>query len=411
MAASISPCDRISSGLANYTGCSLGLSRLSLGGHYFYNLSVAIGGVPCVTSFSAATLFSCNAPVGAGLQPNVAYPVTISTIAGGLSLVSFVGFTSYPSIAYLESCSATLTYSATPTVYSNGNIFCKPGTILTVRGSQFPLGNQPVHLNLLFFPSIIPAFNISCLDTVVVDSSTVTCVLPKITNATVSSFVYGQEMLVQLGFGSSTVWTNTLQVRVYQNPDAPIVSHLSANGCGPVTTSTFFPGNPLQLSNCVGNATLTLTGSYLNGSNYNVRGVAYTATGGWVNAFATVLSNSSTQLVLQLPDLNNAPMPIVIGTLYQYVLTMSRGPYLFSNQHFPCVVCYVSATSQHPLVVLVALVVRSHCRRSSGRGGSSCWLRCAVPVAVALPLIAFVRGESCQWRRHLRLFAQASTVA
>ena len=46
-------CDRVSSGLANYTGCVPGLSRIFICGHYLYNLSAMIGSVPCAVSYTS----------------------------------------------------------------------------------------------------------------------------------------------------------------------------------------------------------------------------------------------------------------------------------------------------------------------------------------------------------------------
>ena len=197
--------------------------------------------------------------------------------------------------------------------------------MLTIRGSKFHAGDS-VLVNL-FFAAIsstnATAYNLTCPDAVVVDSSTVTCVLPAMPDASVANYGYARNVGVQVGFNASSVWTNTLVGRLWRDPGLSLITGVSASGCGPTTTSAVYPGSPLQVSGCGSNATLTLTGSNLNStSTFSAVAVAYDPVAQlWVVAGATVLSASPSQVVLQLPDINGVLTPLVLDTPYQYYLS------------------------------------------------------------------------------------------
>ena len=342
-------CDAYSGGLANYTGCSPGYSRLYVRGHYLYNLSATIGSASCVTTYSDAENFQCYPAVGAGLLPYVAYSLTVGNSLGSLSVPSYMSFTAQPSISYIAPCIATILYTTTPSVYSTNYPSCQPGAVLTIRGSQFPLGDRTVQVNILFSPTVssgLSAFNLSCLTPVVVESSTVTCILPMVTNTSISSVIFGRTLYMRLGFSSSSVWTNSLATVLLRSPQAPDISSLSSRGCDPTTTSTLYPGNPLQATNCASNATLTLTGANFNSSRIVASGVAYTALQQTWTFTATVLSSSLIQVVVQLPDINNpSTTPLVTGIPYQFTLAMYPLTYMQSG------VFLVSFASTPPSII------------------------------------------------------------
>ena len=287
---------------------------------------------------SDADSFNCNPAVAAGLLPNTAYPVRFSNALGSLTLPSYMSFTVQPSIAYIAPCTPTPLATSTPSLYRINSPSCQPGASLTIRGSQFPTGNQTVAVNILSSSSSssssTQAFNLSCLTPTVIDSTSVACVLPAasaIANATTSS-LYGRTVYVRLAFGASSVWTNGVGTQLFRNPQAPNIVSLVAAGCDSTTTSSFFPGSPLQASNCASNATLTLTGSNFNGSRLTVSGSAYTATQQTSTTTTTVLSSTLTQVVVQLPDINNPPStPIVSGTPYQFAVATNAPSYLLSG--------------------------------------------------------------------------------
>ena len=388
-------CDAVSSGLANYTGCAPGASQIALLGHYMYNLSATIGGVPCSTFYSDADSYYCFPTVAAGLQPNVAYSLVASNGQGSVSVGSFIAFTAKPTIAYVKKCTATTSYYIISSDYGTSAALCRSGTTITIKGSQFPLSDSTTQVMFTVDPwwgGDVGPFNFTCLGATVVDSSTVTCVLPQI-NDTLADSVYRRYIDVQLSFSSSSVWTNAITTQLFQHPLAPVISGLSASGCGPTTTAAYYPGGPLQVSDCVSNATLTLTGTYLNASYYTVRGS--TPTPIYVqNAFlsAAILSNSSTQIVLQLPDMNNVPSPILTNTPYQYQLTMVNGATYFQTNIFlvtfaaPPPISPPSSSSSSGLshgaiagIVVAAVVVAAVCsvlvvlllRRASSSSSSS----------------------------------------
>jgi len=111
----------------------------------------------------------------------------------------------------------------------------------------------------------------------------------------------------------------------------PLITGVSSSGCGATTINTNWPGNPLAVADCTSNATLTLTGSNLNGTFYSTAAIMTSAFSQSTSFISTVVSNTSTQIVLQLPDINNTPTPIVTDTPYQFVINMSPPNYLQSN--------------------------------------------------------------------------------
>ena len=335
VSATVYSCDvSVSSGLSNHTGCQPGVTSVYFVGHYLYNLSATISNAPCVAIYNIATVFGCKPAVGAGLLPDVAYSLTLSNGMGSLTLPLFMAFTAQPSIAYVVPCIATLLYTATPSFYNDNAALCQPGAVLTIKGSQFPVEMQTVQANILVTSGAFTGipFDIFCLSPAMVDSTTVTCNLPEIHNSTVASFIYGQSVWLRLGFNSPTVWTKPISTQLFQDPKAPIISGLSSNGCGSTTISASFPGSPLQVFDCVSNATLALKGSYLSSSSYYVSGMLFTAVLPPAFTTATVVFNSSTQLLLQLPDISDALSTVVTGLPYQFVVSMWNGPdYIESN--------------------------------------------------------------------------------
>ena len=385
-------CDAVSSGLANFTNRTPGL-QIVLSGHYMYNLSATIGGVPCVNGYSAADSYSFHPPVGAGLQPNVAYSLVASNGQGSIELSSFIAFTAKPTIAYIVSCTAQRSTAFSPIEYGDSSSLCKPGTSITIKGSQCPLNDSTLEVDLrVTQASGIPSFHLSCPNATAVDDSTVTCALPLVANATLAAIAYRRYVSVQVGFSSSSVWTNSIVYQLYQDPLAPVISGLSASGCGSTTTSISYPGSPLQVSDCASNATLTLTGTYFDASYYIVSGVTTPFLYQQQQAAAVVLSNSSTQIVLQLPDMNNVPSPILTNTPYQYQLTMVNGATYFQTNIFlvtfaaPPPISPPSSSSSSGLshgaiagIVVAAVVVAAVCsvlvvlllRRASSSSSSS----------------------------------------
>ena len=293
-----------SSGAGNATSwanCMAGTSAVTLSGYYLYSDQVTVGGQSCVFSSATVSSITCYVALTSAFVPGVAYEVTLWNDDGRVTLPASLSFSSAPSLSYVVSCYPSLQYTYYPSVYSQSAMLCPPTYTITLRGANF-LQDPAVQVTLTTLPSVYTSntpFNMSCLNAVVLNSSTLTCVLPSISNATLAAQVYRQSMSVQVAFPTSNQLTNSLVKSVYAPPSLPIVSSIRSADC---STST----SPIQLAGCPPGATVTVTGVYLS--------TALT----WANGFVSLSPDDNSQYQAAVTPINDTSVLVVLPLNYTW---------------------------------------------------------------------------------------------
>ena len=306
---------------AHYTDCLPGVSYLTITGHYLYLLQMAVAGQPCTNRVPSSTSSICVLPVIASYTPGLAYDVVLVPYnSANVTLAGVVAFTSAPTISSVISC-----VNEGPTISSTRPL-CKPGGVLTVKGSRFPSEDPAVQVTMTRRASSSLSFSVNCTAATVVDSATIACTLPLFPDPAVAAQFYGQYLQLQASFSSAV--SNTLFSTVYDYPDAPNVTAVS--GCSLSVSA-------LATAQCLPEDVLVIEGTNLAGSSVWVYGVAqvvlddgstYTDTQ-WCNV--TTASSSASSITCLLPQLDDQD-PLLSEVDYFFLVYLVRNnDYMQSN--------------------------------------------------------------------------------
>ena len=247
---SVGSCNQTGRNFQAYTGCLPGVSTLYMIGNYMYDLSVTLAGVPCLPTplvgVSSAVVFTSTLPILPNLDPTVSYDLVAANDGGKITYSGLVQFTSQPTLASIDDC---INRGSFGLAYLWGS-YCPPATTITVRGSQFPLADS---ISLRFSPG---GSTIVRIPAMLVDSQTLAGTLPPLDPAT-AALVYGQRGLLSAVFNTAggTISSNSISLGLYQWSNPPNVTAVTSTSCNSVA--------PLQLTNCLGGATITVTGTNL----------------------------------------------------------------------------------------------------------------------------------------------------
>ncbi|MCJ1296816.1 hypothetical protein MMC34_008383 [Xylographa carneopallida] len=316
----LSNCNSSAASQAAYSACKPGLSLLALTGEYLYSLSVLVGAVPCALTSSFAQNYQCLLPVVPGALPGATYPLTVLYADGGSAVLpTTVAFTSAPSISSVVACVSQVG------VLQRLDALCQPGDVLTIRGAQLVQADASFGVTIAVQSTSVagstPAANVSCLDAVLVDSETVTCVLPPLSAALQTSLV-GQFAALSVRVNATSA-TNTLQRRVYAYPGAPRISAVS--GCASGSAAA------LWASACIDQSQLVVTGSGLLGSEYTVQGTTSTFFGSTA-VQCVVLQSSASALTCVLSGVDQSGNAALQDTPYTFTVTLvNNGTRMTSN--------------------------------------------------------------------------------
>ena len=195
----------------------------------------------------------CTLPLIPGLVPGYAYNLTVHNLTGATTLPAAMAFTGKP-----------LLYSMTQredlgVPYIGGH--CQPGQEVRITGSGL-YNDSRLSVQLSQYTPPIgggPKATLLCLDSRVVDVSTVSCVLPPLQGNATQAFS-GTPVLMQVQLGN--VSTNALYTLVFASPLDPNVTSIA--GCGQ-------PRGRLEARGCRSGDVLTLNGTGMLGEMYTMR--------------------------------------------------------------------------------------------------------------------------------------------
>ena len=307
-----------------FTNCIPARNTLQLSGAYLVNANTTlewegVGSWPCdcPPSHIPSHALICTLPLIPSDRGDHPWNVTVSTVAGKVTLNGLITFSTSPSIASLVPCSPS-------PLFGDVAVFCPPGSQLTIRGAHL-LPDPLLTIQLVIAPDWWEnqpsgGTNVTCAQSLFVDTSTLVCVLPALTGQAALDY-YGLESTVLVTFptyGLSSL--NTIRGRVLAFPDSPRIT--SVTGCES-------SNGPLELLRCRGGDVLTVCGSHLNATRLSV------TFGGSVRNWPfddvgygalTVLSPwSSAEVRLQLPFVDGGDSDVQED--YLYLVQWLQNPY------------------------------------------------------------------------------------
>ena len=305
-------------GTGPYTNCVPLVSYVNIAGSYIYDVSVTVGGSPCASLITVnAQLLRCVLPLLSGTgsfdlvvsDPNAA-TTAYATISG------LVSYRSGPTISSVTTCTTTGMTNYLGFFFGG---LCSEGAQVTISGNNFPTtSDSTLAVSMTWSPNgpvwQRPAYaqapiSVLCSSPIVLSSSAISCTLPYLTQQTgaavnASLVFYYAQVAVQVSFASGATLSNSLQLQMYNYPNAPLVS--SVSGCGASNSA-------LSLSNCASGNVLTLSGANLyNGSWVLVQPV----TQGFASWSCQALTYSTSQITCQLPSFDPQVSPVTSGTTY-----------------------------------------------------------------------------------------------
>ena len=226
------------------------------GSGLLWPVSVTVGGLPCPAySFAVAGgYFSCSLPAPPNYLPGQYFDVVLMQGRVNVTQLSFpaaVAFSARPSLSSVTSQYCPLDW----TVSYSKTLLCPPGAVLTVVGAFFNPDPQLSVLISLPPYTFVTSPPIACTNVTVLSSSTLTCVLPTISNASVQLAFQSYVNRLQV-WENATSYSDVLSVSLYSGPHVPALSSVSGcQGSDPSTHGVF---------GCVTGASITLIGSGFN---------------------------------------------------------------------------------------------------------------------------------------------------
>jgi hypothetical protein len=277
---------------------SLWLSLLSV---LRYDAQITVGGVPCSSTSTKSFFVACLLPAIPNYVSNAPYDIVVTNGAGSLTLPGAVSFRDGPVLVGMTSC---IDYAGPGQQQSGGG--CQPGTAITLSGFRF--ANDPTVSILLQSMRGSPT-NLSCLQPAVINSTTLSCVLPPATAASMALFI-GQYVRLVVAFNSSTVLSNAVSTTVIDWPNPPLITAIGGSACA-VSSSA------LAVSSCSPGGELVLYGSNLNGSGINIYNSDMTINGYSISSFyLTLLTVTDTAITIALPQWGEGSPPIQPNVTY-----------------------------------------------------------------------------------------------
>ena len=276
-----------------------------------YDAQVTVGGVPCVATFTAASIAVCSLP-DFDFDPTVFYDVVVSNDAGRVTLSGLVQYSDAPTLLSVDSCidrgEAWVQQPNSP------GALCPVGTTITIRGSRFPTAPDAVDVQFNM-PYARPRLTISLLAPAVLNSTAMTATLPPLN---LSAFALNALDFATVRVNFTVGANSTLTPPLYNNLLLPLLSPNITS----VTSASCDSLSPLQLANCRAMAAITVAGSNLAvGRTSFVPSLA----GSFLDSNSLLPSNSSlvavsnTSLIFQLAyfdaDTNTQLQPDVVYTL------------------------------------------------------------------------------------------------
>ena len=236
--------------------CLPGISVLTFKGHYLSSCNISLsapglGSYACPTpGYSLATQATCTLPIIAAGRVGQLWDVEVRNPSGAVTLRDAVRFTTAPALALLSTCTRAVSGS----YLSN----CWPGQTLTISGSNFPLDSPAVVVNITEQPRFYwnpITVTATCLQPRVVDSRTITCVAPTLSDPQQAFLLYGRTVRLQVDFPGTGQATNVLlPTLLLAYPDSPVIT--SVTGCAASLS-------PLSLLGCRVGDELTVRGERL----------------------------------------------------------------------------------------------------------------------------------------------------
>ena len=343
----------LSGGSTFYFTCIPGVSYLVVSGHYLYSDAITVGGSPCskqntrVNGGTAANapLLYCTLPEILDTEPGRSYNVVVSNAAGTYVPDISVAYTAQPSISAITPCEDH--------ALAGLGSWCQPGALLTISGSRLYVDTS---VTVLLVSSRPLEINVTCPQPTVVNSSTITCLLPELDSISAAQF-YGRSVRLLVLFNFSTVVTNTLVRTVYNLPGAPYIASIS--GCDLSVSAR-------DVSSCHSGGILTLSGHNFSGSSISI----YSITSQPYFSCFLLPGNSSTMVTCRLPLFDPVDAPFVADnpyTLIMSIVTLSSRPTVVASNTFTVSFTYPPVTpsgsqteksiAASPTIILLSTIV------------------------------------------------------
>ena len=362
---------RTSTNSTSLTQCIAAESTFTLSGHYLYDVTITVGGIPCISVTSSAISASCNLPLIPDFDPTLGYDVALSNSAGSLVLLALVWYRSGPMLTSMTNCVEI--GLGLKQVRAGGR--CQPGTAIILTGADFQA--DPA-LSIVFAITSDPSVNVTCKQPRFVNSSALACVLPTALEADLTRFL-GQYVTLSVSFPSLSLSTNGISVSAFDWPDPPFIT--SVGGCG---TSL----SPLVVTQCSFEGELILTGINLNGTQISVYSSGPTPLGFMSFDCVVVPPTTATSITCRLPAIGTGLVPLVPGVAYTMFgyLTDSQGRMRRMN------VFIITLTGDAP-------PSPSNSNSTGDAGSGSNYVSVIVGVVVSITVLVLVVSGLVRWRR------------
>ena len=233
--------------------CLAGGSGIRISGHYFYQLTVTIGGLPLTITPIAqqeVTLASLTTPL-ANYVPGQLYDLVLTAASGSVTMPSFISFSAAPAIVTAACKDPTL-----PT--DIGTLGCQVGEMILMNGPNLPPSSTPFAVTIY---SAYSRQNASCANPRYTSDTQLACDV--LTPGQPSSTAW-DTLYLQWATGLSLVLSNRFDA--WDTPLAPRITSLSSTGCG-----GFDHTATVQLGTCSGGELLTFYGTNFLSEGFDMR--------------------------------------------------------------------------------------------------------------------------------------------
>ena len=307
-------------GTGPFTNCIPQVSAVDIIGLYMYDVSVTVGGVPCLalTPITSSQV-RCLLPYVGGSQ---AYDLVVSDPNASVNNIfteaGLIAYNSAPSVSGMSTCTANGQLNSRGTWWGG---LCAEGTAVTISGNNFVAGDATATVLFTYtqngprrnWPAWVPAsgnLSVACSGVSVTSTTSVSCTLPSLSSvANASNAFYGNYVATQVTFSSGAVASNNLYMTVYAYPNAPVVT--SVSGCARTNSA-------LSLSGCSSSSILTINGQNLwNATSAGPWGsFVNPVTNGFPSWSCAVTSSAATQLLCEMPVFDAYVSPVQSGLTY-----------------------------------------------------------------------------------------------
>ena len=245
-----------------YTSCNVSGQGLGLmGRNLFANVSIGNATLGWIDARINSDVTPDNRlvfallPLSPLLQPEVLYDVRVVNEGGEFILPRRLSFSNFSLVAAVERCSSR---------GAERELGCGPGDVITVRGAHFIVSPQTVTtVTITSSEEVESPVSANCSSVAVIDSSTLTCVLPYLATQSETEELLGYNTYVQATFttindsGSAVaVATNALPVpTLFVEAGYPYLT--AVQGCGQQL-------GPWSLGQCQSGDVVTLEGAHLD---------------------------------------------------------------------------------------------------------------------------------------------------